>query len=157
MTMPMMHARVAAALLICLCWTQLMACEDPDDQPAPWLADSILDNPLPTQMASEYVTDRSRWGRVRFDRMSMQHGSKNQPVALEIAELVKRYHEHWLNRDEAAMATLLHRDIVRARNGFVTRGRAETLAAAATAMWTSQSTRPRMYSPILRVRVRGFR
>ena len=102
-----------------------------DGQPARWLSDEVRAHPLATQMRSDYVTDRSRWGQVRVDGTMDWQGQGDPELARAVATQVEAYHGRWLARDEAALAELLHPDLLRVRNGTVTRGRSAALTQIA--------------------------
>ena len=102
-----------------------------DGQPARWLSDEVRAHPLATQMRSDYVTDRSRWGQVRVDGTMDWQGQGDPELARAVATQVEAYHRRWLARDEAALAELLHPDLLRVRNGTVTRGRSAALTQIA--------------------------
>ena len=81
-----------------------------------------IKNPLPVQMESKYVTDRSLWGSLIFDRNKVKGSHQLIEDKQKIMDVIQTYHRHWLDRDNKEVTGLLHDEIIRFRDGRITYG-----------------------------------
>ena len=86
----------------------------------------VLKDPLPVQMESKYVTDRSLWGRLVFDRDKVSGSHQIIEDNRKIMDLIETYHRHWLDRSDKKVSELLDEKIVRFREGRITYGLTDT-------------------------------
>ncbi|MBC8227621.1 MAG: hypothetical protein H8E74_10920, partial [Gammaproteobacteria bacterium] len=81
-----------------------------------------IKNPLPVQMESKYVTDRSLWGSLIFDRNKVKGSHQLIEDKQEIMDVIETYHRHWLDRNNKEVSELLDEEIIRFRDGRITYG-----------------------------------
>ena len=86
------------------------------------LSDPIINDPLPVQMESKYVTDRSLWGRFIFDRYKVSSNYQTLDDKEQIMDLIDAYHRHWLDGKNEELSKLLDKQIVRFRSENVSYG-----------------------------------
>ena len=72
-----------------------------------------IKNPLPVQMESKYVTDRSLWGSLIFDRNKVKGSHQLIEDKQEIMDVIETYHRHWLDRNNKEVSELLDEEIIR--------------------------------------------
>ncbi len=90
------------------------------------LSNPLINDPLPVQMESKYVTDRSLWGRLIFDRDKVSGSHQLIEDKRKIMDLIETYHRHWLDRRNKEVSELLDEEIVRFRDGRITYGLTDT-------------------------------
>ena len=88
---------------------------------------TVIKDPLPVQMESNYVTDRSLWGRLIFDRNQVSGSHQIIEDKQEIMDLIETYHRHWLDGRNKEISELLDKEIVRFRDGRITYGLNKTV------------------------------
>jgi|TARA_B100002003_G_scaffold156002_1_gene144619 ketosteroid isomerase-like protein/catechol 2,3-dioxygenase-like lactoylglutathione lyase family enzyme len=86
------------------------------------LSNPIINDPLPVQMESKYVTDRSLWGRLIFDRYKVSGSYQRIEDKEKIMDLIETYHRHWLDGSNEELSALLDEEIIRFRGAGVTYG-----------------------------------
>ena len=86
------------------------------------LSNPIINDPLPVQMESKYVTDRSLWGRLIFDRYKVSGSYQRIEDKEKIMDLIETYHRHWLDGSNEELSALLDKEIIRFRGAGVTYG-----------------------------------
>ena len=86
------------------------------------LSNSVINDPLPVQMESKYVTDRSLWGRFIFDRYKVSSNYQTLDDKEQIMDLIDAYHRHWLDGKNEELSKLLDEQIVRFRSENVSYG-----------------------------------
>ena len=141
----------------------IVACAPPADdstelnrypEPSSGLSEHVTANPLPVQAESMYVTDRSRWGQLVFDRTDLEVSSGSTEEAEELAGLIKSYHRHWLDRNDAELAQLLDKNVTRFRQGRATYGIADVVAQLSE---ESRGERPEGYKSSMQLVIRNVR
>ena len=90
------------------------------------VSNPLRNDPLPVQMESKYVTDRSLWGRLIFDRDKVSGSHQLIEDKRKIMDLIETYHRHWLDRRNKEVSELLDEEIVRFRDGRITYGLTDT-------------------------------
>ena len=123
-------------------------------EPGSGLSAVVTDNPLSVQAESMYVTDQSRWGKLVFDRDEISESIGPQGDIEALADLVERYHRHWLDRNDGELMRLVDDEITRFRQGRVASG-----AAAVRAQISSESRgeRPEGHSSSMQLVIRNMR
>jgi hypothetical protein len=86
------------------------------------LSNPIINDPLPVQMESKYVTDRSLWGRLVFDRYKVSGSYQRIEDKEKIMDLIETYHRHWLDGRNEELSEFLDEEIIRFRGAGVTYG-----------------------------------
>ena len=86
------------------------------------LSNPIISDPLPIQMESKYVTDRSLWGRLIFDRNKVSGNHQKLGDKEQIMNLIEAYHRHWLDGRNEELSKILDEQIVRFRNENISYG-----------------------------------
>jgi len=86
------------------------------------LSNAVINDPLPVQMESKYVTDRSLWGRLIFDRNKVSGNHQKLDGKEQIMDLIEAYHRHWLDGRNEELSKLLDEQIVRFRSENVSYG-----------------------------------
>ena len=86
------------------------------------LSNPIISDPLPIQMESKYVTDRSLWGRLIFDRNKVSGNHQKLGDKEQIMDLIEAYHRHWLDGRNEELSKILDEQIVRFRNENISYG-----------------------------------
>ena len=86
------------------------------------LSNPIISDPLPIQMESKYVTDRSLWGRLIFDRNKVSGNHQKLDGKEQIMDLIEAYHRHWLDGRNEELSKILDEQIVRFRNENISYG-----------------------------------
>lgn len=97
-------------------------------EPGSGLSEHVTANPLPVQTESMYVSDRSRWGQLVFDRTGLNVRSGSSEKAEELAGLIESYHLSWLDRDDRKLMQVLDENVMRFRQGRAAYGIADVLA-----------------------------
>jgi ketosteroid isomerase-like protein/catechol 2,3-dioxygenase-like lactoylglutathione lyase family enzyme len=86
------------------------------------LSSPVINDPLPIQMESKYVTDRSLWGRLIFDRNKVSGNHQKLGDKEQIMDLIEAYHRHWLDGRNEELSKLLDEQIVRFRSENISYG-----------------------------------
>ncbi|MFQ5549436.1 MAG: hypothetical protein ACE5FV_14170 [Woeseia sp.] len=123
-------------------------------EPGSGLSEAVTANPLPVQRESKYVTDRSRWGRLVFDRSGIVVNSGAKEQAEILADLVESYHRHWLDRSDGGLQALLHENVARFRQGRAAYGVADVMAQLSA---ESRGERPDGYVSSMQLEIRDLR
>ena len=63
-------------------------------------------------MESNYVTDRSLWGRLIFDRNQVSGSHQIIEDKQKIMDLIETYHRHWLDGRNEELSDLLDEEII---------------------------------------------
>ena len=90
------------------------------------LSNSLINDPLPVQMESKYVTDRSLWGRLIFDRYKVASSNQSIEDNQQIMDLIETYHRYWLDGRNEELSELLDEEIIRFRGASATYGLTDT-------------------------------
>ena len=90
------------------------------------LSNSLINDPLPVQMESKYVTDRSLWGRLIFDRYKVASSNQSIEDNQQIMDLIEAYHRYWLDGKNEELSELLDEEIIRFRGASATYGLTDT-------------------------------
>lgn len=85
-------------------------------------SNALINDPLPVQMESKYVTDRSLWGRLIFDRNKVVSSYQSIEDSQKIMDLIETYHRYWLEGRNEALSKFLDEQIVRFRSENVSYG-----------------------------------
>ena len=85
------------------------------------------DSPLRVQMGSKYVTDKSLWGNLIFNKERVSGNYQNTDDKDQILETIETYHRSWLDGNNQKIKKLLDDGIVRFRSGTSTYGLLSTL------------------------------
>lgn len=93
----------------------------------PQVSDHSSSKPLPVQMESKYVTDRSLWGQLIFDRSKGSGTHEREEDKIEIMNMIETYHRAWLDGNNENLYELLDEDIIRFRGETVSYGLPNTL------------------------------
>jgi len=138
----------------------LLACTtDPDDGAT--AGDSIASKdsmtvsyslaPLREQHESKYVTDRSRWGKLVFDRQGMRDEPEFSEEFTQLADIIESYQSQWLDRNEDDIAELVDDDAVRFRQGWAAYGKDDVITMI---RGESRGERPEGYKSSMQLTVR---
>ncbi|MFQ6007232.1 MAG: DUF4440 domain-containing protein, partial [Woeseia sp.] len=123
-------------------------------EPGSGLSEAVTANPLPVQTESKYVTDRTRWGRLLFDRSVLQVESGAADMAEDLAGVMESYHRHWLDRNHGELQELLDRNVTRFRRGRAAYGLADVMAQLSA---ESRGERPEGYESSMQLEIRDVR
>ena len=85
-------------------------------------SNALINDPLPVQMESKYVTDRSLWDRLIFDRNKVVSSYQSIEDSQKIMDLIETYHRYWLEGRNEALSKFLDEQIVRFRSENVSYG-----------------------------------
>jgi len=107
--------------------------------------------PLREQHESKYVTDRSRWGELVFDRQGMQDEPTFSEEFTQLADMIESYQSQWLDRNEDGIAELVDDDAVRFRQGRAAYGKDDVITMI---RGESRGERPEGYKSSMQLTVR---
>ena len=85
------------------------------------------DSPLRVQMGSKYVTDKSLWGNLIFNKERVSGNYQNTDDKDQILKTIETYHRSWLDGNNQKIKKLLDDGIVRFRSATSTYGLLSTL------------------------------
>jgi hypothetical protein len=123
-------------------------------EPGSGLSEHVTAHPLPVQAESMYVTDRSRWGRLVFDRTDLEARSGSTEEVEQLAGLIESYHRHWLDRSEKELTQLLDQNVTRFRGGRAAYGIADVVAQMSQ---ESRGERPEGHKSSMELVIRNVR
>ena len=114
------------------------------------LSNSLINDPLPVQMESKYVTDRSLWGRLFFDRYKVASSYLSIEDHQQIMDLIEAYHRYWLDGRNEELSDLLDEEIIRFRGASATYGLTDTFRRIKN---ESRGERPSGYSSSMQLEI----